>query len=66
MSRTIPGLLTTCALFLTIAPARAADAVELELALPRTQYTTAEPIELALLYKNDGGNLKTLYSDHAY
>jgi hypothetical protein len=60
MSRTTTGLLTTCALFLTLAPARAADGVELELALPRTQYTSAESIELALLYKNDGGNLKKL------
>jgi hypothetical protein len=53
------ALFTVCALLLA-APARAADGVELELALPRTQYTTAEPIELALLYKNDGGNLKKL------
>jgi len=60
MSRTGIGLLASCALFLTVAPARAADGVELELALPRVQYNTAEPIELALLYKNDGGNLKKL------
>src|SRR6516225_6686063 len=53
-------LLTACVLLLTMAPARAADGVELEPALPRTQYTVAEPIELAVLYRNDGGNLKKL------
>ena len=52
------GFLTISALLLAMAPAWAADSVELTLALPRTQYNTAEPIELALLYKNDGGNLK--------
>ncbi len=41
-------------------PALAADGVELSLALPRSQYTTAEPIEIALVYKNDGGNLRKL------
>jgi hypothetical protein len=39
-------------------PALAADGVEMSLALPRTQFTTAEPIEIALLYRNDGGNLR--------
>jgi outer membrane protein assembly factor BamB len=41
-------------------PALAADGVELSLALPRTQYTTAEPVEIALVYKNGGGNLRKL------
>jgi hypothetical protein len=60
MSRAALRLLTICALFFTITPAWAADGIELTLALPRTQYNITEPIELALLYKNDGGNLKKL------
>jgi hypothetical protein len=35
----------------------AADAVDLSLAVPRGAFTTAEAIELAVLYKNEGGNL---------
>jgi hypothetical protein len=42
----------------TAVPALAADGVEISLAVPRMQYTTAEPIEIALLYRNDGGNLR--------
>jgi hypothetical protein len=41
-------------------PALAADGIELSLALPRTQYTDTEPIEIALLYRNDGGNRTNL------
>src|SRR5438128_12423537 len=45
------GLLTTCAVLLITVPTRAADAVELTLAVPRVQYTNGESIELARLYK---------------
>jgi hypothetical protein len=40
--------------------AAAADTVDLSLAGTRSHFTTAEPVELALLYTNDGGNLKKL------
>jgi hypothetical protein len=49
----------TCCWLATL-PAFAADGVELSLTLPRVQYTIAEPIEIALLCKNDSGNLKKL------
>src|SRR5262245_37430872 len=39
---------------------RGADAVALQLALPRSQYTTAEPIELAVLSKSEGGGARKL------
>ncbi|HUT59463.1 MAG TPA: hypothetical protein VNA25_16560, partial [Phycisphaerae bacterium] len=42
------------------AQAFAADSVELSIASTRQHYTVAEPIELALLYKNDGGNAKAI------
>ncbi|MBI4023547.1 MAG: hypothetical protein HY360_01110 [Verrucomicrobia bacterium] len=38
----------------------AADGIELSLASTRTRFTVAEPVELAALYKNDGGNAKSL------
>jgi hypothetical protein len=41
------------------APSRAADSVELSLSGTRTQFTVQEPIEFAILYKNDGGNAKS-------
>ncbi len=50
-----PGLLCGVAV-----PAVAADSVDLGLALPRLQYTTGEPVEIAVLYKNEGGNVKKL------
>jgi hypothetical protein len=40
--------------------ARAADEASVSLAGTRANYSMAEPIELAVLYKNDGGNAKTL------
>src|SRR5688572_30315061 len=42
------------------APALAADRIDIALTLPRAQYTVAEPVELALLYHNEGGNARTL------
>jgi hypothetical protein len=45
-------------LLLSTGICRAAEAVELELALPRLQYTTAESIDLALLYSNDRAEVK--------
>jgi hypothetical protein len=60
MLRTPSLLIAACVLFLPLGLARAADGVALELAVPRAQYTTAEPIELAVLYQNDGGNAKRL------
>ena len=36
---------------------RAADSVEVSLAEPRSRFQTAESIELAVLYRNDGGKL---------
>jgi hypothetical protein len=52
------GWLAACAL---AAPAEAADdGIELGLAGTRRHYTVAEPVELALLYQNNGGNARGL------
>ena len=49
------------ALLLTCSPAApAADETNVSLAGTRTHFSMAEPIEFAVLYKNDGGNLKAL------
>jgi hypothetical protein len=59
--RSLSRLLALPILFAaTSLPAVAADAVDLSLAGTRSHFTVAEPVELALLYKNDGGNTKTL------
>ena len=52
--------LAACCLLLPAGFAPAADSVALELALPRAQYNTAEPIEFAVFYKNEGGNASKL------
>jgi hypothetical protein len=54
------GPLAAGLLLLAAGACRAADAVGLELTLPRVQYTTAEPVELAVLSTNDGGNARKL------
>ena len=41
-------------------PAPAADEATISLAGTRTHYSMAEPVEFAVLYKNDGGNAKSL------
>ncbi len=41
-------------------PAEAADEAVAALSGTRTHYSMAEPIEFAVLYKNDGGNAKAL------
>jgi hypothetical protein len=58
--RTRTALLVPCVFLLAVGASRAADSVALELVLPRAQYTTAEAVELAVVYKNDGGNVKKL------
>src|SRR5579859_1649182 len=60
MSRISLALAAYSVVLLCTGIGRAADAVELSLALPRLQYTNSEAIDLALLYKNDGGNAKKL------
>ncbi len=59
MSPLCRWLAVLCCLF-TVLPALAADEIELSLALPRTQYRNGEAVEIALLYKNGGGNLRKL------
>ncbi len=49
------GLLLSCSF-----TASAADEADVSLAGTRTHFSMAEPIEFAVLYKNDGGNLKAL------
>src|SRR5688500_1842170 len=57
-------LRTLALLVLPVAPLAAAD-VDLALALPRTQYTTAEPIEFALLYSGEDAKSLPLELRHA-
>ncbi len=54
-----PFILCTFALALNFGLA-SADEATVSLAGTRTHFSMAEPIEFAVLYKNDGGNAKTL------
>jgi hypothetical protein len=59
--RTIAIPISMLGLLLALAPsASAADEAVAALAGTRTHSSMAEPIEFAVLYKNDGGNAKTL------
>ncbi len=59
--RTFSTYVIATGLFITLAPpASAADEATASLAGTRTHFSMAEPIEFAVLYKNDGGNAKTL------
>jgi outer membrane protein assembly factor BamB len=60
MFRTYAVLLAVFVLLLHAGSVVAADSGAVELALPRIHYNTAEPINLAVLYKNEGGNAKKL------
>jgi len=46
------------ALLVLAATTAFADTLDLSLTSTRTQFTVAEPVELSVVYKNDGGNLK--------
>ena len=54
-----PFILCAFALALNFGPA-SADEATVSLAGTRTHFSMAEPVEFAVLYKNDGGNAKTL------
>jgi hypothetical protein len=57
MKRSALGILSA---ILFIPAAHAADSVEIQLAGTRTHFAVSEPIELAILYRNDGGNARSL------
>ena len=52
--------LTLAALLLAATAAFTVDTFALSLTSTRTQFTNAEPVELSVLYTNDGGNLKNV------
>jgi hypothetical protein len=54
----LPSWLVVCAFLGAAAPTLAADAVEVALTSTRGHFTIAEPVEIAILYRNDGGNLR--------
>jgi hypothetical protein len=60
MRRPLTGFAAVFLLSLLAFRVYGADGVEVALASTRSHFSTDEPVELALLYKNDGGNAKTL------